>query len=118
MKAKDLIKILEQNPDMDVKIYNGVVDDWMDISVDTIRLVKEKPSFVLKMYNLSRLHSNLPPVGKKDIKFFKRGSSWEFESNYVDYERDKKEYSFKKILLIQGIRRGKTVFDRIGSINY
>lgn len=118
MKAKDLIKILEKNPEQEVKFYNSFVDDWMNISVDEHELVKEKPSYILMLSNLDRKQKGLPEHTLEDIKKYKRGSEWEFKNDFADYERDKKHYSFKNIFLIQGKSRNKTTFDRLGEISY
>ncbi len=119
MKAKDLIKILETNPEMEVKFYNSFVDDWMDIGhVNEHELVKEKPSYILYLSNLCRQSRNLPLHSKEDVKKFKSGKEWVFKSNFVDYIEDKKNYSFKKIFLIQSKRRNVSTYDRLGEISY
>ena len=117
MKAKDLIKILEKNPEMEVKLYNGFVDDWMDISVSEDTLVKEKPSTTLMLINYDRERNNLPKLEKLSNTSYKK-RQWEFPNQFADYERDKKDYSFKKIFCINGKRRGLSTFDRLGDIDY
>jgi hypothetical protein len=117
MKAKDLIKILEQNPEQDVKIYNGFVDDWMDIEIYTFELVKEKPSTTLNMINYQNQKKGLPLWDKLQKGKYKI-REWEFKNSFVDYEKYKKDYSFKSIFLLQGKSRNKSIFDRFGTIKY
>lgn len=117
MKAKDLIKILEQNPEMDVKFYNSFVDDWMDIQVDEFTLVKEKPSFTLELINWQNEKQGLPLWDSLKGKNYQK-RDWQFQNMFTDYNRDKKNYSFKKVFLLQGKKRGITTFDRLGKIKY
>lgn len=114
MKAKDLIKILELNPESDVKLYNGMVDDWMDIQVDNITLVKERPSRVLEQINFQRNKDGLPLWDKLKKNYYKE-RDWEFEN---EYNVHKKGFTRKNVLLVQGKLRNKSSFDRLGKINY
>lgn len=117
MKAKDLIKILEKNPELEIKLYNGFIDDWMDIDISEDILVKEKSSFLLKLINYERKRDGLPEIDKLSKTNYKK-RTWEFPNEFVDYERDKKNYSFKKVICINGKRRDLSVFDRLGETEY
>jgi len=114
MKAKDLIKILQLNPEMDVKIYNGVVNDWMDVTLDTYTLVKEKPSTLLELINLQNMKNGLPLWDKLKKGYYKE-RDWEFEN---EYNINKKGFTHKKVFIIQGKYRNKSNFDRLGEIHY
>lgn len=118
MKAKDLIKILQKNPEQEVKFFNGYVDDWMNITIQEETLIKEKPSHLLEIANYQRKSLGLPEYTPNDVKKFKQFSNWGFPNEFADYEKEKKNYSFKKVFLICGKKRGLSTFDRLGDIEY
>lgn len=126
MKIKnvgDLKKYLEAFPDnMEVKFYNGMVDDWHNLDVIESELFKEKPSFTLKLINYQRESNNQPKLNKLSKGSYK-AREWEFANEFNqtfadDKIEQKKCFSEKKILLFQGQSRGKSTFDRLGDISY
>ena len=125
MKIKnvgELKKFLENFPDnMEIKYYNGMVDDWHNIDVIENVLFKEKPAFTLKLINYQRERNNEPKLTKLTKGSF-RAREWEFANEFnqtfLDAAEQKRCFSTKKILLFQGKTRGKSTFDRMGDINY
>ena len=126
MKIKnvgELKKYLEQFPDnLEIKYFNGMVDDWHNVNVVEHELVKEKPSFTLKLINHQN-ERNGDPIWDKLKPSQYKVREWELrdsldEELFRDDPSMKKEFSFKKILLFEGITRGLSSFDRMGSIHY
>lgn len=113
MKAKNLIKILEQHPEMEVKIHNGFVNDWQDIDIIEETLEKLKPSIAFQtMVEQHKQHGT--PQPKKKPK-----TNWQYPSPFEeDSDWRRPLYSRKKVFLIQGKPKGKTVSDRIGKMKY
>lgn len=122
MKIKnigDLKKYIADLPDnMEIKYYNGMVDDWHNVDVLETELIKEKPSFTLKLINAFNEREGKPLWDKLKKGLFKP-RDWEF-NDYIEEENKDllKCFSRKKVLLIQGVKRGKSSFDRMGEIDY
>ena len=129
MKKNKLIELLQKiegNPE--VKLWNGMVGDWMDIKIVENELVKECKDFVRFRFEASWKQKNetweIPPdvqeqLDKKIDKAYKNGE-WDFANPFVSFEDEKRWYgkNRKKILLIDGKKRGKTTFDRLGNMSY
>ena len=129
MKKNQLIALLQNikgNPE--VKLWNGMVEDWMDIEVVESELVKECKEFVRFRFEASWKQENrtfeIPPDVQEEIdeeieKAYKK-EPWEFPNQYVSVEDEKRWYgnNRKKILLINGKLRGKSTYDRLGEMNY
>lgn len=97
MKAKDLIKILEKYPELDVKIYNGFDDDIMDIKcVDEEELVRDKPKNIIDIINKQN-----KILGKPKINSLKVKRKYTVKNKYINYNDNKNNYDFKKIFLIE-----------------
>lgn len=121
MKIKnigDLKKYIANLPDnMEIKFYNGMVDDWHNVDVLETELIKEKPSLTLKLINYQNERDGLPLWDK-----LKKGSykarEWEFNDFIQEDSELMKGFNRKKIMLIQGVKRGKSSIDRMGEIEY
>ncbi len=113
MKAKDLIEILSEHPEREVKFFNGLVDDWMDIEVYDEILVKEKPSYTLEKINAQNSKYGWPLIDKKEVLRLKK--AWEISYYELD-NYSKKEFSSKEVFMISGKRRNKITYD--GGIEY
>jgi len=128
MRKNDLIKILQEtkgNPE--VLFWNGEVGDWMNISVSEDELSKQ----TLEAYLLLCLHQRKqqennpkfefsPEETEQMKKLYKTVSEWDA---YEFVNRDDKFFGeklrdWKKVLLIQVKSRGKTTWDRLGTIQY
>lgn len=119
MKAKDLIKILEKYPERDVKIHNGYVNDWLDVDISDDDLVKMKTSYHINLIN----HHNKTDDNKLTKEDYKNSNDiykpkFEYKSEYVDYIKNKANYTFKPIFLIQGKNRGLSLRKPNGTIHY
>lgn len=102
MKKTQLIKILESiDGDPDVVIWNGFVNDWMDIkSVEEIELHRMSDEKRLYFINLQRKEWNQSPISLEDLKSFD-----EYELEKEDFDDES-----KKSILIQSEIRAKTSF--------
>lgn len=117
MKAKDLIAILEKKPEQEIKLYNNFIGDWADISIEECELVKTKDSTLLEQINYQNKREGLPIWDTlQEGKYQKR--DWELKNRFIDYVKNKSCYHFKKVFLIQWIKRNKQTFDRLGNIEY
>lgn len=111
----DLKRFLLNFPDkIEIKFYNGDVDDWHNVIVDEDELIKEKPSYTLDTINYYNEQHNIPKWSKLEKGKYKE-RDWEFINSFLMDEIDRhpeerKNYSFKKILLFQGERRNKSVY--------
>jgi hypothetical protein len=128
MKKSKLIEMLNAVPgDPDIKLWNGMVGDWMEIDPKLVPqdLVKETLEHWLEMCRLeecidredwkyqmpaeevARLTANYPKLHK-----------WEMNP-YVSMEDvKKKNYKLKKIMILQAKVKGEKTFDRFGDITY
>jgi hypothetical protein len=96
MKIKnigDLKKYIADLPDsMEIKYYNGMVDDWHNVDVLETELIKEKPSFTLKLINAFNEREGKPLWDKLKKGSFKP-RDWEF-NEFIEEEGD--EFDWKK----------------------
>ena len=118
MKIKnvgELKQYLSSFPDKtEIKFYNGDVDDWHDIIVDEDKLIKEKPLYTLETINYYNESKGLSKWNKLEKGRYKE-RDWEFINSFIAdrlerHPEDKKNYSFKKIILFQGRERGKSIY--------
>lgn len=128
MRKSDLIGLLQNiqgNPE--IKLWNGMVGDWMDINKNLVpaTLVKQTFEHYVEMIRLEQC------MAKKDWSIqlsaeeiselrqsYKKYIKWEF-NQFVDEEDVKaKRYSRKNIFYIDAKRRGVTTYDRIGNLEY
>ena len=118
MKIKnvgELRQYLSSFPDKtEIKFYNGDVDDWHNVIVDEDELIKEKPSYTLETINYYNESKGLSKWEKLERGKYKE-REWEFINSFLAdslerHPEDKKNYSFKKIILFQGMERGKFIY--------
>lgn len=129
MKKNKLIELLQNikgNPD--IKMWNGLVEDWMDISIVKGELVKRCEEHIRwsieaewKQNNKSweipaDVQQHLDEIIKQQV----REEEWEFPNPYLDEEAEKRWYGKhkKKVVLIDAKPRNKTYADRLGKISY
>lgn len=131
MKKNKLIELLQKidgNPE--IYLWNGFVADWMDISPDFIEseLVKECFDFKLNCLKLEWCGDNntsdvpdevLYSLYQMAVKLAAK-EKWDFPNRYVEESEFKKWYgkSKKRIILIDGKRKGATYSDRQGDMSY
>lgn len=129
MKKNKLIEALQKikgNPE--VKLWNGMVEDWMDISLVESELVKESKEFIRWWVEAEWKQENRAEIIPEDIqKELDRviserckNSEWSFPNHYLKPEDFSRWYgkNRKKLILIDGKKRGKTTFDRLGDVSY
>jgi hypothetical protein len=129
MRKNDLIKKLQKikgNPD--IKMWNGFVEDWMDIEINEGELVKLCEEHIRwrveaewKERNKSfKIPASVQQRLDKLITQQVKEEEWEFPNQFLDADGEKRWYGKrrKKIVLIDAKPRNKSYFDRLGSIRY
>ncbi len=129
MKKNKLIELLQNikgNPD--IKMWNGLVEDWMDISIVKGELVKRCEEHIRwsieaewKQNNKSlEIPADVQQHLDEIIKQKVREEDWGFPNSYLDEEGKKRWYGKhkKKVVLIDAEPRNKTYADRLGKIRY
>jgi hypothetical protein len=128
MKKSKLIALLNALPgDPDIKLWNGMVGDWMEIDPTLVAqaLVKQTLEHWLEMCRLQdcrdRNDWDYQMPAEKVARLTKRYPKlhkWEMNP-YITLEDVKaKRYSTKKVLIMQSKRKGVKTFDRFGDIEY
>lgn len=130
MKKSKLIAMLNALPgDPDIKLWNGMVGDWMEIDPKLIEqdLVRMNLDYWIESCRLEGCidHKNwdyqLPAEEVAElIKQHKSGKVNKWEMNpYVTLEDiEAKRYSVKPILIMQPKTKGEQIWDRMGSVSY
>lgn len=129
MKKKDLIKLLEKYPeDEEVFIWNGFVGDWQDFSLKEYVLVKERyqhrARFEVRQLCVKRESWKIPLSDVREIykahKKISRKDDWDTPNQFVPLEEYPEWYgdNQKEIILLDLEPRGKSSFDRLGTIKY
>jgi hypothetical protein len=111
MKVKDLKKKLEKLPDdLDVKMLLPLVDDWADITLNNVCLYRMKKDIRCKVRN------------NQNREFFNKELGQDRRTDYTPEEMPDEEWSlyngFVEALVISNKTRGKTDYDRNGTIEY
>lgn len=128
MKKSDLINLLSKIPgNPEIKLWNGMAGDWMDIDKELVPadLVKQTFGHYVEMCRLDDCYD------KKDwtIQFteadiaelrqsYKKYIKWECNEFVDEEDIKKKRYSRKNIFYINAKRRGVSTFDRLGNMEY
>jgi hypothetical protein len=130
MKKSQLIEMLNKikgNPE--IKLWNGMVGDWMDISPTVVPtdLVKMNLEYWLEACRLEdcrdRKDWDYQMPAEEIAKLTKRHKSgkvnkWEL-NEYVTLEDVKsKRYALKKIYILNAKVKGEKTYDRMGDISY
>jgi hypothetical protein len=128
MKKSKLIAMLNALPgDPDIKLWNGMVGDWMEIDPTLVaqELVKQTLEHWLEMCRLQDCRDRndwdyqMPAEEVARLtKSYSKLHKWEMNP-YITLEDVKaKRYSTKKVLIMQSKRKGVKTFDRFGDISY
>ena len=129
MKKNQLIEQLQKikgNPE--IKMWNGLVEDWMNIEIVECELVKRCAENIRwgiemdwkeknKTWEIpADVQQHLDQIIKEQI----REEEWEFPNKYLDEEGEKRWYgkNRKKVVMIDAKRKNKTYADRLGKIKY
>jgi hypothetical protein len=129
MKKNQLIEQLQKikgNPE--IKMWNGLVEDWMNIEIVECELVKRCAEHIRwrvemdwkernKTWEIpADVQTHLDQIIKEQIKT----EEWEFPNRYLDEKGEKEWYgkNRKKVVMIESKPRNKTYADRLGKISY
>lgn len=128
MKKSDLIAALNAIPgNPEIKLWNGMVGDWMDIDKELVPsdLVKQTFEHYVEMIRLERCHDlknwdvQLDDEEIAELrKSYKQYINWECNQFVKEDDIKEKRYRRKNIFYINGKRRGVSTFDRLGSLEY
>ena len=128
MKKSKLIEILNSlKGDPEIKLWNGMVGDWMDIDPELVEsdLVKMTEKYWLEACRLEECIDRkdwdyqLPPEELADLKKnYNKFCKWELNpSVYLDDVKEKR-YNVKNIYILNAKTKGETAFDRLGNMSY
>ena len=118
---------IKGNPE--IKMWNGYVDDWMDIKLCEQEFVKESEDFIRWGVEMEWKEKNqsweIPEEAQiqieEVIKEMLKNRQWELPNQYLQTEEDEKRWygkNKKKFVLINGKIRGKSIEDRLGKVSY
>lgn len=124
-KLIEMLNKLEGNPD--IKLWNGYVQDWVDIEneIQKVRLVKMTKEYYIESCRLEKCRDkndwNYQLTDKQQEylnECYSNVQSWELNP-YVDAEDIKnKRYKQTQVYIMQAKSKGVKTFDRAGSISY
>jgi hypothetical protein len=130
MKKNQLIEQLQKikgNPE--IKMWNGYVDDWMNIQLCEQEFVKESEDFIRWSIEMAWKERNqkweIPEEAQiqieEVIKERLKDRQWELPNQYLQTKEDAERWygkNKKKFVLINGKTRGKSIEDRLGKVSY
>lgn len=126
MKKSKLMKLLADIPDnADIRLWNGMVGDWMDIeSIKPTMLFMVSLDHELKVTRMRNARDVGDPAAVlsaeqiADIKKEHRTLGWEYNQWVTQTMIDDGYYNTKTVFIIDAKTRGVHAFDRLGSIDY
>jgi hypothetical protein len=132
VKKDKLIALLQQidgNPD--IYLWNGFVDDWVDIEPSLVKteFVKHSKSHVAGLIRFQYMQQvgtfELTEQQEVEVSkivensYNKHYKAWDLPNRYVSDEQFKQWYDKKKVVyLINTKTKGVTYSDRIGDMSY
>lgn len=130
MKKNQLIEQLQKikgNPE--IKMWNGYVEDWMNIQLCEQEFVKESEDFIRWSIEMAWKERNqkweIPEEAQiqieEVIKERLKDRQWELPNQYLQTKEDEERWygkNKKKFVLINGKTRGKSIEDRLGKVSY
>jgi hypothetical protein len=128
MKKSKLIEMLNAIPgNPDIKLWNGMVGDWMEIDPKLIEqvLVKQTLEHWLEMCRYQDRRDKkdpdyqMPPEEIAELtKRYSKLHQWEMNPFVTLEDVENKRYRAKNVLIMQAKSRGVKTFDRMGDISY
>lgn len=131
MKKSKLIELLQKiEGDPEIYLWNGLVSDWMDISSEFTEseLVKYSKDFLFDHLKLEWCKDNntfdvpdeVLQTLMTEAEKIRSKSSWDFPNRFVEEAEMERWYGKykKRVILIDGKRKGATYSDRLGDIKY
>lgn len=128
MKKSKLIEMLNRlEGDPEIKLWNGMVGDWMDISKELVPsdLVKQTLEHWLEMCRVQECRERrdwdyqLPDEEVAALKKdYNRINTWELNPFVTLEDVQEKRYKLKNIYILNAKTKGVKAFDRLGDIDY
>ena len=124
MTKRKLLEILKDVKDHEqIYIYNGFVDDHMDINtIQSVELVKQDRSFIRDMLELEHIRDRVEPWTEEQFETYLKNKKveWEYPNQFVTEGEMTRWYGTKrkKVHLLLAKVCGKTYEDRIGKMYY
>ena len=128
MKKSELIALLNSikgNPE--VKLWNGMVGDWVDIEkkVYPLALVKQTEADYLECIRLEKCvdtqnwEYHLPPESVDRLKkLYKKVCTWDDNAYVSEKAIASGRYKTKTVYALQAKSKGVSTWDRLGTICY
>ena len=128
MKKSKLIEMLNRlEGDPEIKLWNGMVGDWMDIDRELVPsdLVKQTFAHWLEMCRVEECIKRkdwdyrMPAEEVAQLKKnYNKVHEWELNPYVTLEDVQEKRYSLKNIYILNAKPRGVKSFDRLGDIDY
>jgi len=128
MKKSKLIEMLNRlEGDPEIKLWNGIVGDWMDIDKELVpsELVKQTLEHWLEMCRIGDCRDRqdrdyqLPAEEVARLKKdYHRINTWELNPFVTLEDVKEKRYKLKNIYILNAKTKGVKAFDRLGDIDY
>ena len=128
MKKSKLIEMLNKiEGDPEIKLWNGMVGDWMDIAPKLVPsdLVKQSLTHWLDMCRLHECRDRqdrdyqLPDEEVAQLKKdYNKVNPWELNPYVTLEDVQEGRYLLKNIYLLNAKTKGVKSFDRLGDIDY
>lgn len=128
MKKSKLIAMLNAMPgDPDIKLWNGMVGDWMEIDPKLVEqvLVKQTLSHWLEMCRMEECRDRsdwtyqMPAEEVEQLtKRYSKLHQWEMNEYVTQDEINKGWFTTKTVQIMQPKKRGVKTWDRQGTMEY
>lgn len=123
MKKSELIKALNNiEGDPEIKLWNGFVGDYQDLSEDLVStfLMKDTLEGLRYWIDGENLIDGCPKITEEALKEEFNKQQWKLcECFENDSERRKSlGYHKKEVVVLQSASRGLKTWDRVGEIHY
>lgn len=128
MKKSKLIEMLNRlEGDPEIKLWNGMVGDWMDIDKELVPsdLVKQTLAHWLEMCRVEACKDRrdwdyqMPAEEVARLKKdYNKVNTWELNPYVTLEDVQEKRYSLKNIYILNAKTKGVKSFDRLGEIDY
>ena len=128
MKKSKLIEMLNRlEGDPEIKLWNGMVGDWMDIDRELVPsdLVKQTLAHWLEMCRVEECKDRrdwdyqMPAEEVARLKKdYNKVNTWELNPYVTLEDVQEKRYSLKNIYILNAKTKGVKSFDRLGEIDY
>lgn len=126
MKKKRLLELLAELPDnADIRLWNGMVGDWMDIdAIVPTHVVKMSTDHFVEGCRLEECtrHNDwnfqLPVEEVAALQKSARQADWELNDYVTEEDIKEGRWKHKVIYLFQARARNKSTWDRLGTMSY